>query len=168
MSSSLPQCSLLNPHTRWPRINPLTHSLFVTTARAWHLTQSRLNPLFVASATHSLPQPSHTATHNNTLQSPPPDQTSSDVDVVCHCHISPSGTSLSFFGILGVINFKGECYITNQTCFQNPNLLKIKTVFKKWKQEIKIENENTNQTHPKFSLLWFEIPIESVYKQRTT
>ena len=35
----------------------------------------------------------------------------------------------------------------NQTYFQNSNLLK-KTIFRKWKQEIKTENKNVNQTHP--------------------
>jgi len=37
---------------------------------------------------------------------------------------------------------------SNQTCFQNFNLLKMKTVFRNWKQEMKTENKNANQTHP--------------------
>jgi len=32
--------------------------------------------------------------------------------------------------------------------FSKFKFLKIKTVFRKWKQEMKTENENTNQTHP--------------------
>ena len=47
---------------------------------------------------------------------------------------------------------KTENKKSDQACFQNSNLLKMKTVFKKQKQEMKTENENVNQTHPYFSL----------------
>ena len=55
-----------------------------------------------------------------------------------------------------IINFQCFYFLkienkSNQTYFQNSNLLKIKTVFKKWKQEMKIKNENPNQTHPNVS-----------------
>jgi len=48
---------------------------------------------------------------------------------------------------------KTENKKSNQTCFQNSNLLKMKTVFRKWKQKMKTENKNANQTHPKRSLV---------------
>jgi len=53
---------------------------------------------------------------------------------------------------------KTENKKSNQTCFQNSNFLKMKTVFRKWKQKMKTENENANQTHPKCSH-HFRFPI---------
>jgi len=55
-----------------------------------------------------------------------------------------------------IINFqcfyfpKTENKKSNQTYFQNSNLLKMKIVFRQWNQEMKTENENANQTHLKF------------------
>ena len=57
---------------------------------------------------------------------------------------------------------KTENKKSNQTCFQNSIFFKMKTIFKKWKQEMKTKNENANQTHP--NIFQFHSLIMSIYK----
>ena len=55
---------------------------------------------------------------------------------------------------------KTENKKSNQTCFQNSNLLKMKTVFRKWKQKMKIQTKHTLKFWMKKD--WFYISTKSV------